>query len=354
MTRKPMRAGAALPYAGPLIALTLTSAPLPLLAQAERFALPGQEIAIYNIAGEVQIERGTGDAVEVLVSRGGSDAAQLRIATGQIDGRNTLRVIYPDDEVRYERRWGGNTSMRVRSDGTFGAGGRRVNVRSRGRGGLEAHADLRILIPDGRRVAVLLGVGGVEAANVVGDLVVDVAAAGVEVRGVRGALLVDTGSGSITVADVQGEVGIDTGSGSVEVSVIRGSRLRVDTGSGSVRGNDLTTDDLSVDTGSGRIELSAVSARRLVLDTGSGSIDLGLLSDVESARLDTGSGSVRLRVPAELGAELEIETGSGGIDVDVPVEVARMARNSFVGRIGDGVGRIVVDTGSGGVRLVRN
>jgi hypothetical protein len=69
--------------------------------------------------------------------------------------------------------------------------------------------------------------------------------------------------------------------------------------------------------------------------------------------LDAGSGGVTLRLPASLGAELDIDTGSGGIDTDIPVTITRRSRSHLTGRIGDGAGRIRIDAGSGGVRLVR-
>jgi lia operon protein LiaG len=83
-------------------------------------------------------------------------------------------------------------------------------------------------------------------------------------------------------------------------------------------------------------------------------VDVGLLDDVENVRIDTGSGGVTLRLPASLGAEVDIDTGSGGISTDVPVTVTRRERDRLVGRIGDGRGRIVIDAGSGGVRLMRS
>ncbi|MGH7480824.1 MAG: DUF4097 family beta strand repeat-containing protein [Longimicrobiales bacterium] len=316
----------------------------------QRYELTGTESVIYNIAGRVSIERGGGENVEVLVTPGGADAARLRIASGPIDGRSTLRVIYPDDRIAYSPDgWSGNTTLRVRSDGTFGDGGERVRV---GRsGGLEAHADLRIRVPAGRRVAVLLGVGDVRATNVEGDLLIDVAAAPVVVDGFRGALLIDTGSGSVDVSDAAGEIAIDTGSGSVDVLNLVGPRLRIDTGSGGVDGSDIRVGRLEVDTGSGGIELLQVSTPWLELDTGSGGVEIDLLSDVEHAVIDTGSGSVRVRVPADIGAELIVDTGAGGIDVDVPVDVTERDRNELRGTLGDGNGRIEIDTGSGSVRL---
>jgi len=111
---------------------------------------------------------------------------------------------------------------------------------------------------------------------------------------------------------------------------------------------------LRVDTGSGAIELEAVTVPDVVLDTGSGSVDIELLIDVESLDIDTGSGSVTVRAPRDLGAMVEIETGSGGIDLDFPVELRTARRDLVRGRIGDGRGKIVIDTGSGTVRLIQN
>ena len=154
--------------------------------QPERRTLTGGHVAIYNLAGVIRLERGTGSDVVVELTRGGPDAGKLQIATGPLRGRETLRVIYPDDEIVYrELGRGSNTTLRVRDDGTFndredrGRGGhwsdegRRVRIAGSG-AGLEAHADVRIAIPPGKRVEVYLAVGQAFASNVDGDLRVDV------------------------------------------------------------------------------------------------------------------------------------------------------------------------------------
>jgi len=333
-------------------ALLLAAVPRPGAAQ-ESYPLAGARVALYNLAGRVDVVRGTGPEVVVRVTRGGPDAGQLEVETGEIGGRQTLRVIYPGERVVYSERSGRfQTQVRVRSDGTFGEGGERVSVRSSG-SGIEAWADLRVEVPDGRGLEVNLAAGETSASGVSGDLVLDAGTGAVTVSGHRGALDVDTGSGRIDVRDVEGEVRVDTGSGSVDITNVRGPRIRVDTGSGSVDGSLITTDVLGVDTGSGRITLRQVTAPDVSVDTGSGSIEIDLTVDVETLDVDSGSGSVTLRVPADLGAELEVETGSGGIDVDFPVELRVMRRNELLARIGDGRGRIRIDTGSGEVRLIR-
>ncbi|HEU5171787.1 MAG TPA: DUF4097 family beta strand repeat-containing protein, partial [Gemmatimonadales bacterium] len=218
--------------------LTLAGA-LPLAAQSpSRHELRGPEVAIHNLAGTVQIEGGSGDAVQVEVVPGGADA-----------------------------------------------------------GDLEAHADLRIRVPAGRALELHLAVGRVSAANVNGRLRIRTAAAPVTVTGGGGDLHVSTASGDVRLADIQ----------STDVTV----------------------------------------------ETGSGGVTLELGSGVHVLEVETGSGDVAITAPAEIGAQLSIETGSGDIESDFPVSVARSGRHHLSGAIGDGKGRVRVETGSGSVRLLR-
>jgi lia operon protein LiaG len=328
----------------------------------DRRTVSGSAVAIYNLAGRVRVEGGgTGDVV-VEVTRGGSGADQLRIETGPRGDWQALRVIYPSDRIVYPRLggWGSRTTVRVDEQGFFNESGDwrgrsrdRVEIRSSG-SGLEAWADLRIVVPPGKRVAVHLAAGEAAVSNVDGDLAVDVSAADVTTERTRGRLSLDAGSGSVRVSDAQGSVNLDTGSGSVTVSGVRGDELRMDTGSGSITGRDIEVQTLSADVGSGGIRLSGVKASRVSLDTGSGGTDVELLTDVDDVNIDAGSGPVSLRLPAGAGAEVEIETGSGGIETDFPIQLNRWERNHLRGRLGDGKGRIRIESGSGRVRLIRS
>jgi DUF4097 and DUF4098 domain-containing protein YvlB len=100
----------------------------------------------------------------------------------------------------------------------------------------------------------------------------------------------------VTVTDAQGDVDLDTGSGGVRVRNVKGSVLRI----------------------------------------------------------DTGSGSVTLSVPESLGAELTAETGSGGVDFDFPVTLLKRDHGFLRARIGDGQGRIAIESGSGEIRVRRS
>jgi hypothetical protein len=331
--------------------------------QTSRHSVSGDTVAIYNLVGDMRVEGGSGDAVQVEVTRVGPDAGALRIETGPIRGRETLRVIYPDADIIHPNRSGWwNTELRVRDDGTFNDGGRglgraghTVRISSRGRGGegTEAAADLKITVPRGQKIAVYLGVGRATVSNVDGQLRVDVAAADVTADHTKGKLMIDTGSGEVQVTDAEGDVSLDTGSGSVAVTRVKGTSLIVDTGSGEVTGTDIDATDVNIDTGSGSVDLRNVRARTLLVDTGSGDVEVRLLAASEDIDIDTGSGSVTLAVPEGLSAMVEIETGSGGIDLGFPVSVRKLESDHVTGQIGDGRGRLRIDTGSGSVRLIK-
>ena len=109
-----------------------------------------------------------------------------------------------------------------------------------------------------------------------------------------------------------------------------------------------------MDTGSGDIELTAVTCPELALETGSGSISTEVRGPVRDLALETGSGDISVRAPASLAGDVEIETSSGEIETDFPIQVTRHARDHMVGRIGDGVGRVAIETGSGDVKLLKS
>ena len=350
----------------PMLALAAGSAQA---QQAERFTLDGGDVAIYNLAGAVAVEPGSGSTV-VQVTRGGAGAGKLTVEQGEIDDRQTLRVRYPSDDIVYAGLEGGSsTTLRVRQDGTFGDGdyghgddrdhgrrhreeGHRVRISGSG-GGLAAHADLRVTIPSGVEAAIYLAVGKVSVANVNGQLRVDAHSAPVTATGVKGELTIDVGSGSVNVTRGQGALLVDTGSGDVQVSGFRGTELTVDTGSGEVTVSEVETGELRIETGSGDIRIGGATAPALALETGSGSVTAELLADFRDLSVETGSGNISVTAPGTIGAEVEIETASGDIETDFPLQVTRHARDHLVGRIGNGGGRIAMETGSGDIRLLK-
>lgn len=338
----------------------------PVAAQTSRHVLKGDSIAIYNLVGELRVEAGSGSDVVVEVQRGGTDAAKLEIQSGPLRGRETLRVIYPDDVIvmpEWGRGW--NTTMRVRDDGTFGddgehekggrgwfRDGREVRITGRSRNGLEAYADLRVTVPAGKSIGLYLGVGKAFVSNVDGNIRVSVASADVAADRTRGTLRIGTGSGNVDLRTAAGDVKLETGSGDITVSGMQGTSLRLSTGSGNVTLTDGKAADLHIETGSGDVEATGSSGDDLSFETGSGNVNVSLVATFRQLRIETGSGDVTLKVPPTVGAEVDLDTGSGDIDLGgLTLQVRRIEHDHVTGTLGDGRGRLSVETGSGNVRL---
>src|SRR6266508_430321 len=93
--------------------VALWSPAVPVAAQISRQVLKGDSVAVYNLVGELRVEAGSGSDVVVEIARGGADAAKLDIQSGPLRGRETLRIIYPDDVIsmpQWGRGW--NTTLR--------------------------------------------------------------------------------------------------------------------------------------------------------------------------------------------------------------------------------------------------
>ncbi len=337
-----------------LVLVAVLAGLAPGAAAQERFTVAGDRVAIYNLAGRTRVERGTGNAVVVEVTRGGRDGARLRVEQGPVGGQATLRVVYPGDRIAYPQG-NGSTELRVRDDGTFGGSGRGREgrrVRLDREGGVEAWADLRVLVPAGLDVELRVAVGEMSARGVSANLLLDTHAGGVTADGLRGRIRIDTGSGEVLATGIEGELDVDTGSGDVVVRNTRVGFLRVDTGSGAVTLEGFRADALEVDTGSGGVR-GGGDAETVAVDTGSGDVSLDLGPLLRDVLVDTGSGDVTLAVPEGYGARIALETSSGDLEVNLPLQVVRRGRDALEGTIGDGRGRLEVDTGSGNITVRR-
>ena len=188
-----------------------------------------------------------------------------------------------------------------------------------------------------------------------------------ELDGVKGPVEATAGSGSLRISHIGGEVRATTGSGHVTLEEIQGS-VRAGAGSGSIHA-DSVNGGLVAHTGSGNIESSLIGSGDVEAQTGSGSIDLrGVKGRVDahtgsgSVRVDgtptgdwrvhSSSGGVTLRLPADLGFELDASTGSGGITTSHELTFSgTFNRHSLRGKSHGGGPMIVVSTSSGTIRV---
>ena len=336
-----------------LAALSLVFAASPANAQEpERHLLHGDRITIWNLVGRATIEATTGNAVVVEVTRGGSDRRDIRIRAE--DGQ--FSVMYPDRTIVYREGPGTfDTRLTVYREGRFTdeGGAFPVRIRSTG-GGLDAHADLRILVPRGKVVTVNIAVGMIDASNVNGDLTLRSRFSRIHVLSHAGDLTANSGAGRIQIEGATGDVRAATGSGSIELADIKSAILRASTGSGRITGRRIETERLEASSGSGGITLDVVTARNVRSTSGSGSVRLDLRQVPRDLTSRSGSGSVEVSLPSEVNAEIDITTGSGGISSEFPVTMESVRRRELRGRIGTGAdGFLRVSTGSGSVRILQ-
>jgi len=352
--------------------------PPPAAAQTPpTYVLKSDDAVIYDLVGTVRVEPGGEGGVSVEVTPGGAAAARLKVAQGTVRGVEALRVLFPSERIRYPRMGeSSETTLDVRDDGTFGGGasyhehdaddrqadrheghdhdggvgdrdadepgaddadggrgwsGRRVRIT--GGSGDEMWADLRIRVPEGRRLTLRVGVGEVAIGNVNGRIAVEAAAA------------------PITAAGSRGTLALETGAGRIEVSRFSGERVTLETGSGDVAGTGVDAAEVRVETGSGSVRLGELKTPRAFVETGSGRVVVDLTGDVDRLRVQTGSGDVAISAPPSLGARVEFESGSGDIESEFPLTLTRTGRDGTIATVGDGKGAILVETGSGSLRL---
>ncbi len=351
----------------------------------ESYRFDAESLTVSSLIGKVDIGPATGSQFEVEVSVRGADGVpgNIKLEESTRGSRARLAVEFPVDEERryvypgFSRRraqlW---SAQRSGSESLLGEilrsiSGRRIRIERTG-SGLEAWADVTIRVPEGRALKVELGAGDIdvsdvtadldlntragmaEAAGLVGDVEIGVGSGGLAVQDVRGRLVMDTGSGKARLDRFEGDVlSIDTGSGSVTVTEVSAEEIDIDTGSGGVTVNGLEAKWLSIDTGSGNVRIESAGADAAVIDTGSGSVHLALerMGDGKF-EIDTGSGGIVFLVPDDLSARFDIDIGSGGIDVEVPIaKTLHKSRGEMRFIAGDGDANVVLDTGSGSVRV---
>ncbi len=187
-------------------------------------------------------------------------------------------------------------------------------------------------------------------------LVVDTVSATTDVHGLSGGTIESNSvSGNVRIDADSPKVSVDAVSARVELSGTMGA-ANIQTVSGDIvapqvrQGGDL-------ETVSGQIRLSGGPFASVSMNTVSGDIDIkGSLAANGRIEVDSVSGDVSLDLPPSLSAQLRVSTFSGSIDsvFGKVVEKRHGPGSTLDSTVGNGNGRIQVQTFSGDVRLRRN
>jgi DUF4097 and DUF4098 domain-containing protein YvlB len=144
---------------------------------------------------------------------------------------------------------------------------------------------------------------------------------------------ISSSSGDVRVANISGDLRAHSSSGNVKVFDVNGS-VRASSSSGNVEVTN-ASGEVDAKTSSGEVE-----ARLSTLKPGG------------TYNFESSSGNVTVTVPATLDADVSMSTSSGSIGCEFPISVqGRLYSNKVNGRIGNGSGRLRLDTSSGNVNL---
>lgn len=148
---------------------------------------------------------------------------------------------------------------------------------------------------------------------------------------------ISTASGDIEVTDVRGNTSVSTASGDVLVRNVSG-RINASTASGEMRVENVVG------------EVSAQSA------SGDVEVEIARLEGTGDMKFSSASGDVRVKLPADVDAEVSLTTATGDVQTDFPIEVKerRYGPGSEArGRLGSGSRSIRISTASGDVSLTK-
>ncbi|MGH8028991.1 MAG: DUF4097 family beta strand repeat-containing protein [Arenimonas sp.] len=187
------------------------------------------------------------------------------------------------------------------------------------------------------------------------EVEIEAVSADVDVDGLRGRRLeVQNVSGDVHVTgSALGEASIQNVSGDLELWLDT-DQLTIETVSGDANAHGAITGKVSMDSVSGQLRLSARKLNSLKVGTVSGDADLRL-GLVAGGRVDAESlsGNIDLAVPAGTGAQVDLESFSGSIRSAVGHvhDEEHGPGSSLEARMGDGNGRIRLESFSGDLRV---
>ncbi len=167
------------------------------------------------------------------------------------------------------------------------------------------------------------------------------------------ALVCTTSSGGLSLGGGAREVRVESSSGPVTLALgrlVTMARIVTSSGTVEVKGPVVV---LHIDSSSGDCRLDRLVGH-LIAETSSGGIDARWAKPPRGVkvRIDAGSGDVRLVFPTGTDLSGRVSTGSGGVTSDFPGSSGDGGRELTLPGP-DGGASLEIETGSGGVRLLR-
>jgi DUF4097 and DUF4098 domain-containing protein YvlB len=146
---------------------------------------------------------------------------------------------------------------------------------------------------------------------------------------------IDSAFGEVRLVNVRGDLDVHAGSGDLALKGFSGGRCELQTGFGDIDARGMFL-ELTAKTSSGRVAVLAEPGSTIT----------------HPWTLRSSFGDVELRVPRDFDCNVFAETSFGSVTSDVSLrEQGRRSDRRVSGEIGEGGGRITLQTSSGDVRI---
>lgn len=218
--------------------------------------------------------------------------------------------------------------------------------------------------------------GSIQCENVTGSsITLKSGNGGIAAKNLRGSVTAESAYGAIICEDfADGDLKLKSGNGRILIDKASFGVCEARSSYGTIAGKDLSGDSITLGSGNGSVEAENVQTKSLNLSSdygviratrittsslsavsGNGSVDIDCSrsSPIDfNARAKSSYGSVEFAAPPAFSGEVDLRTGYGRVRTTLPVTVkGEITGNRVTGRIGDGDGKIHLESGSGSVEL---
>lgn len=172
----------------------------------------------------------------------------------------------------------------------------------------------------------------------------------------EGDIRLKSSSGTIKLTNASfGVCDADTSYGSVICEQLTGDSIKLHSGSGSIKVTTAVSNASDLSTSYGRIACRQFTAADLFAKSGSGDLDIvcsGSPADM-MADLVTSYGSIHFTAPPGFGGRVDLSTSYGSVKTERPITVSgQISKKKLQGTIGEGTGKLHLQTGSGSISLI--
>jgi hypothetical protein len=214
---------------------------------------------------------------------------------------------------------------------------------------LRVHFD--ILVPEQYNLDLKTSGGGVEIAELEGDVRCKTSGGRLVMDQIKGDIIGQTSGGSITLDGSDGTVDLRTSGGGIHIGKVAG-RVDAHTSGGSIEVEE-SGGDVRVSTSGGSIHVNEVKGS-ISASTSGGSVSATITQQPKNdCSLTTSGGGIRVYLAKGIQLEVDAKTSGGGVRCDMPMTVQGLfGKNQVRGTINGGGPELYLRTSGGPIKIL--